>query len=407
MPLKIRGHLPVLDGLRGIAVLMVLLGHLYQKSFIEGSYQAATDIIGRVAALGPYGVELFFVLSGFLITGILLDTRHESGFFRKFYMRRVLRIFPLYYGVLVIVLLILPHLIRFDDGGNQILAHQVRLWTYFTNWPGAGWVWDNSSLFLLGHFWSLSVEEHFYLLWPSLVAWFSKRVLCVICFVLIGVGIACRAITAFDGVNTPALFQWTTLQRVDGLAIGALIAAALRDGKLSDRLFSLKRFQMIIPAALTLAIAYLWFPKRWHFAALNVVSDTFTETILAAAFGLALVEALRSAPQSTFNRILTGKILMAFGKYSYGLYVIHGILRPLFTRIFDPSGFPTKYGLPFLYLGCYLALTIAISFGLAWLSYQLYEKRFLALKSYFEYRKDSTTPLRSSETVPVTVSNAS
>src|ERR1041385_4843546 len=105
----IRAHIPALDGLRGIAILMVFMVHLNQKPLLAGSSPILTNALGRVASSGRFGVELFFVLSGFLITGILLDTKRRMGFFKNFYARRLLRIFPLYYGALAVVLLVLPH----------------------------------------------------------------------------------------------------------------------------------------------------------------------------------------------------------------------------------------------------------------------------------------------------------
>src|SRR5688572_11214801 len=158
-------HIRVLDGLRGVAILMVLMIHLYPKPFIADTYPTLTAVFGRLIGAGSYGVELFFVLSGFLITGILLDTKHERRFLGKFYARRILRIFPLYYGALFIVIVILPLFVAFDAEAMAIVHRQLWLWTYLSNWP-VGSIWDDSSLFMLGHFWSLCVEEHFYVFWP-------------------------------------------------------------------------------------------------------------------------------------------------------------------------------------------------------------------------------------------------
>jgi peptidoglycan/LPS O-acetylase OafA/YrhL len=377
--------MPALDGLRGVAILLVLLIHFYQKSFIIDAYPVAANILGRVVGAGGYGVELFFVLSGFLITGILLDTRHEPGFFKNFYMRRVLRIFPLYYGALAIVLLVLPHLIQFDQGAENIRKHQIWMWTYLTNWPAAGWIWDNSALFLLGHFWSLSVEEHFYFVWPSLVAVLSRRTLCVLCGGLVCLGLLSRSVSALMGAGAPILFQWTTLQKVDGLAIGALIAIVLRDASLALYLPKKRARERNLLVFGMLFLAYLWLPRKWHLA----VFDIAAETIIVCFFGLLLLHVLSINRVQLMYRLLTSKLIVAFGTYSYGIYVIHGILRPMFSRVIDWNSLPQTYGLQFVYLAAYWVMAVGISFGLAYMSYHLFEKQFLKLKRYFQYRNNA------------------
>ena len=396
---KIRGHVPVLDGLRGVAILLVLMVHFYQKPLISDAYPTITNILSRIVDVGRFGVEMFFVLSGFLITGILLDTKRQTGFFRKFYMRRILRIFPLYYGALAIVLLALPHLVQFDPAAKHIASNQVWLWTYLANWPALGWIWDDSSLFLLGHFWSLSVEEHFYFVWPSLVASFPGRTLGAICVFLVGVGLLSRAVTAFAGTNAPIVFQWTTLQRVDGLAVGAFIATAFRNPSLANFLPKRRLFWCLFAAISALVSIYQCLPRKWDLA----FFVPFQETLVVGLFGLILLYALRSAPAQASNRILSSKVLVAFGKYSYGLYVIHGILRPCFARLFDFGKLPKHWGLPFVYLLAYYVLTIALSFCLAYLIYHLFEKRFLALKRYFEYDRNSVTYSENVERAPLPV----
>lgn len=382
-PLNVKGHIRILDGLRGVAILMVLIGHFYQKSFIVDTYPVLTGIVSRFVLTNGFGVELFFVLSGFLITGILLDTKHESGFFRKFYMRRILRIFPLYYGALAIVLLVLPHLIQFDQGAKDVASHQIWLWTYLANWPTVGWVWDSSSLFLLGHFWSLSVEEHFYFVWPGLVAFLSKRTLLVICVLLMAVAMSCRVLTAFMGTSAPIILQWVTLQKMDGLAIGAVIALASRDVSLMHFIPGGRPGRAILAVTGVAVLLFVWSPREWRLPTVGAVVETF----VVIFFAMLLVLALKSQLGKSVNRFLNSRVMIALGKYSYGLYVIHGILRPCFARLFDFGGLPKHWGLPFLYLLVYWLITIGISFALAYLSYHLFERQFLALKSHFEYQR--------------------
>src|SRR5438105_2987757 len=157
-----KGHVPALDGVRGLAILAVLGGHLLISNDVAASFwvQKLLDI----RDLLWIGVTLFFALSGFLITGILYDTLGSEGYFRTFYGRRALRIFPLYYGVLF-ALLLLTHPLHLNWHGQA-----WRLLTYTTNLPFTHeWTSNPAAFVNLRHFWSLAVEEQFYLVWPLLI----------------------------------------------------------------------------------------------------------------------------------------------------------------------------------------------------------------------------------------------
>jgi peptidoglycan/LPS O-acetylase OafA/YrhL len=147
---KLKGHIPVLDGIRGLAIVMVLIAHFATllEVFLKNYYPFIGPIITKLALAGLMGVDLFFVLSGFLITGILLDTKGTERYFTNFYARRFLRIFPLYYGVLFLLFFVLPKCISFDAAATEISANQWWLWAYLTNFPGHP-VLDNSKIFLL------------------------------------------------------------------------------------------------------------------------------------------------------------------------------------------------------------------------------------------------------------------
>jgi len=156
---------PALDGIRGLAILLVIPHDAGLLLDLPGPMHGAAYVVREFIQVGRAGVQLFFVLSGFLITGGLLDSRGAPGYFAALYARRALRILPLYFAVLSLTFLVLaprqalPH---------ELLAsqrHQIWLWTFLSNWmdPAGGGVSGFT------HFWSLAVEEQFYLLWPLAV----------------------------------------------------------------------------------------------------------------------------------------------------------------------------------------------------------------------------------------------
>ncbi|HEX6051682.1 MAG TPA: acyltransferase, partial [Gemmatimonadaceae bacterium] len=177
------GHVPALDGVRGLAVALVLVCHV-AWDFSSPSYMERGLI--EVARAGWIGVDLFFVLSGFLITGILLDTRGGPKYFRHFYVRRTLRIFPLYYAILVGVFVITPLVAATRDRRwfTDIVDQQGWFWTYTSNvFLAVTGRWEQTGI--LGHFWSLAVEEQFYLIWPAVVLLLSPRQLRTACGVIL------------------------------------------------------------------------------------------------------------------------------------------------------------------------------------------------------------------------------
>jgi peptidoglycan/LPS O-acetylase OafA/YrhL len=354
----VRGRMPALDGLRGIAILLVL-AHGFDVVQTRTGPGHGVDL---ALDLGWIGVQLFFVLSGFLITGILLDTRSARGYYKSFLTRRVLRIFPLYYGVLFIAFVVLPFITPMPPGHGE---HQIWLWTYLENFAepfGRGEP-------VFPHFWSLAVEEQFYIVWPIVVYFVGRRGVIVVGIVLAVIAIGARVyVRAHYGQMAAYMF---TPCRMDALAIGALAAAIVRGDRLRSAIAHHRATLMfVIGFACVLAGAILG-----HLLREGPTMQTGGYSLIALGFAIVLVAAL--PPRRIPARVLGWAPLRRIGLYSYGMYVFHAPLHvyvglPLLARIDTKQ--TSAVGVTYI-----LALG-AITFGLAALSYHLYERRFLALK---------------------------
>jgi peptidoglycan/LPS O-acetylase OafA/YrhL len=217
-----RSHLPVLDGVRGLAILLVLTFHFAVMYDCE---EMLRHWWLRPLAGGWCGVDLFFVLSGCLITGILLDAKGGSHFFRNFYARRALRIFPLYYGFLVLIFLARPVFALSSDA----LADMDRARSWLGLYGQNVWLMFSGRWLppLVNHLWSLAVEEQFYLAWPFLVWLCSRRRLAWVCGGVLAGCLALRVAMMLAGLD-PMVAYVFTLTRLDGFAAGGLVALALR-----------------------------------------------------------------------------------------------------------------------------------------------------------------------------------
>lgn len=209
-------RVPELDGIRGIAILAVLFYHVFSYTMLRRSWTGLAHTVARATENGSHGVDLFFVLSGFLITGILLDTRWDAHYFRNFYARRAIRILPLYYSVLLIILLCYRH------SGKYVFLS----FFHFSNIsPILGITMINGAM------WSLSVEEHFYLCWPWILRRLSLR------NVALAAGVVCLAEPVIRGIAFPyvtTVFPYSWF-RLDGIASGALIACFVRSSGYSTQ----------------------------------------------------------------------------------------------------------------------------------------------------------------------------
>jgi peptidoglycan/LPS O-acetylase OafA/YrhL/alpha-beta hydrolase superfamily lysophospholipase len=358
-------HVRALDGLRGIAILLVLL-HGFDMIQDTNGAARAFDLLLDV---GWVGVQLFFVLSGYLITGILLDTRRAATYYRSFFVRRVLRIFPLYYGVLIVAFAIVPRFFAVPAGYGD---HQVWLWTYLANYVAP----FGASEPAFPHFWSLCVEEQFYLFWPFLVRRGGARGVLAISGILIALGVACRIFARlhFGEPVGHEIAYMATPCRADALAIGALAALAVRSDRVANILRGFDADTLLVTGLAVAAVGAL----GGGIGRVAMGMQVFGYPLIAVGFALVLLAALRSG--SLAARVFDVPLLRRCGTYSYGMYVFYAPLHlfvglPLLQRLGHP---PT-----FIEGVVYEIAGVVATFILGALSYHLYEKHFLALKARF------------------------
>jgi peptidoglycan/LPS O-acetylase OafA/YrhL len=387
---------PRLDGLRGLAIALVMLYHTTQFAFARGPLAEALVLAPSV---GWSGVDLFFVLSGFLITGILLRAKRSSSYYGAFYARRVLRIFPLYYAVLVFFLIVVPRLGVFasvndlwQEGSDR---NGLWFWLYLSNlrvaWTGA---WQHHALDIT---WSLAIEEHFYLLWPLVVRSCGERALLRVCAATALAALGLRVALVASGA-APAVAYVLTPCRLDTLATGAALAILARRHGLAALAPWARR---VLPAALALFAACYAFarvgagaaPTAADYAAATEHALGFTThplvqtvgyTLLCAIYGALLVIVAAAPAGSPWARVFELRWLRSLGTYSYALYLFHFFVGMLavglpWTPARNPQWFvPAQLAL--------WATAIAASYGLARLSWALLEAPMLSLKRHFPYR---------------------
>jgi peptidoglycan/LPS O-acetylase OafA/YrhL len=355
-------RIPTLDGLRGLAILIVMLSHF--SSRLDAHDPIQNLIRSPFKNFGWTGVDLFFVLSGFLITGILLDTRSAQNDFSAFYARRVLRIFPLYYFSLLVIFFALMPAFRIH------LSHPgARIWyvIYAQNWIKWG------SVPPAEHFWSLAVEEQFYLAWPLIVYNSSQRRLLRISLTGIVIAIALRFAFLLGPVDHRIAYI-NTFTRMDALLAGAACACLLRERDCGDFLRRHARWFWALPIAALFVMKFS--PKIGSgFPPIRSIAYPFVPISYAAFLMGAVVDA---GAALRFQRVLRASFMRTAGKYSYAAYVWHQHTAHL-VYVAEKKAFGNA--LPQL-------LNIPILVGATWLvcmaSYVLIERPFLRLKRHFQ-----------------------
>jgi len=377
-----------LDGIRGLALIQVLLIHFAILNEVPET-TVVDKVVGQVWDAGWIAMDSFFVLSGFLITGILYEAKSAKirHYFRNFYVRRSLRIFPAHYVYLLALLILLPFIM--PEEKRAIEAIRQDWWWFATYLGNIRLVLDygrRPDVFFTSHLWSLSVEEQFYLVWPVVVLLLGRAKLMVFCVFISLVALFTRIGMVLAGVNAWVPYE-LTLTRMDSLAIGALVAIAVRD---PHDLLWLKRWfpQIAVVSAALIAIPALILGELYLFGDWEIA---IVHTPLSVLYGLLIFYFVTGVRGGKLERAFSQPFLVRLGRYSYAMYLWHlAVAYFLFANFSIGTHVPTLFGshLPG-------AITFAVAafiptYIIGWLSWNFIEAPALGLKRHFPYTAGET-----------------
>jgi peptidoglycan/LPS O-acetylase OafA/YrhL len=338
-----------LNGMRALAIGLVLVTHFWM-------YPDGQTLLNRLAAAGWLGVQLSFVLSGFLITKLLWRARAEPRYYLNFYARRSLRIFPLYYLLLTLVFFGLAFFVTIPQTLDDT---SWMYWLYLSNFAIASDGWE---LFLTDVTWSLAVEEQFYLVWPLLIRYFSRSGMVRFCVAVILLAPLARTI-----LWSPDHWMWVHMMmplRADAFAVGALIAL-IPPERLQPH--ARRVFLLFGGTALVLVLS-------GNFSRASMFASTLGYSLIAIAAGAGLLLGMQS-------RIFAWPPFVRMGTVSYGIYLLHPLCLMVTSTLLASAGFGAR-DLTGSILQVVLTAAAAIAAGAA--SYYLFESRVMKLKRYFE-----------------------
>lgn len=389
--------IPTLDGMRGIAVLLVLMFH-FAWTFPGDDPSKATGLVDRLAVQlhafmwsGWTGVDLFFVLSGYLITrGLVAPSKKPLGTRMKmFWMRRVLRIFPLYYAVVIV-----GTVVTLAFGARWIPG--LPYWLYMQNYVLA---FDHEVMRWTAHFWSLAIEEQFYFVWPIVALTVSRRRLIPTILVLVLVTVGLRAGITFKGENIGLLQQWfgsepggiehgiaklvyrATFTRADGLLLGAFVAVTQREVRHPvAQVWRRLRRPILIGTALALAGLYVWATGLNDYDR-RVIGIGYAMLALFFASGISLCADHVIGERS--RRLLSWGPLVSCGKVSYGMYIFHWPLVVVGVPFLMKWQEGRSTMMQMAISGAFVVGGIVAIWALASVSFRFFESPFLKLKGKF------------------------
>ena len=340
-------RIPQLDAVRGVAILVVMFHNISLKYPVFHSQQLFSD--------GWMGVDLFFALSGFLITGILLDTKRSDGYFKNFYVRRCLRIWPVYYALIFFMFVVVRFLNRAEY--QDVLRTASPWWAFPLFLQNFLLPVSTNAAGPLAVTWSLAIEEQFYVVWPLVVRFCSRTQLLRVAVAELCISPALRYYLSLHHVN----LYTNVFCRLDGLMAGAILAIVVRsDSFVPAKLLKRAWVLLFVAGALAFMTASVY----------SVAWIVYSFTALASA---AFIYVSVFSPRKWLQAVMTNRFLIYSGTISYGLYLLHkipfGIVQTLHL---DRNPYVP---LPIIFVA---------SFVLAALSWNILEKPFLNLKRFFK-----------------------
>jgi len=362
-------RLKPLDGLRSLAIVSVLLFH-YVNNAIEPQQANSVDrILRAMTSFGWIGVDLFFVLSGFLITRIILDNIRTANFFKVFYIRRSLRIFPIYF-LLLLLYVIISQIIT-NKEGLKMFQYPIPVWyyaLYIQNY--AMGVQHNFGPQFLTPTWSLAVEEQFYLVFPFLIYLCRKQFRIPLMLTLVLIAILTRS---FLHTNFYAYYTWLP-SRIDSLTVGALLATIKTTDYFKARVSAIVGSAKMKYALIGMFLVLILLPEIFP------IPIAFKFTIVAFAFGILLFLVLDFG---FLNRFLSNRLLVFIGTISYGIYIYHQMVNYLLHWIYfrkDTSFITAEEKLVTM-------VSVIVTIIMAWASYRYFEYPLIKIGKSVGYKE--------------------
>jgi peptidoglycan/LPS O-acetylase OafA/YrhL len=384
---RIRRYVPCLEGVRGYGFLLVFCGHYFLPDQLAHPGTIRLKLLTALASLGLFAVPAFFVLSGYLIGGILYDTRHREGFFRVFYSRRVLRVFPVFYVTLLAI-----------AAYRTLTAVPLdyHFWIHFLYIQNLlpSYIQQHSRQVAMIHFWSLAVEEQFYLLWPLVVWLFPERKK------LIGIATSLIALSCVLRLVAPLFFSsprailWYTPTRVDAILLGVILAL-IRHDAFYEQIKPFAKWVVLAGGSTVATLAILkGIPWSMTFTGEEVWIPVVNFTSVAII--IAVME-----EGSLLNRLCSQKWICWLGSLSYSLYVFH-LTYAFFFMGWLASHLEAHMRHSFAQLTSGL-LAFCTTLLLSILSYLLIERPVLNMKQHMRYGPATPLPLPREVREPVLV----